>query len=75
MLKSIVQHFVGTSTTFRAKHALVAILTNYPELQKRLQREVDEAIGKETPRLADKEKMPYTEAVSFRIFSLLNSLF
>ena len=74
-MKSIVQHFVGTSTTFRATHALVAILTNYPELQKQLQREVDEAIGGETPRLADKEKMPYTEAVSFRIFPLLNSLF
>ena len=69
------QHFVGTSTTFRATHALVAILTNNPELQKRLQREVDEAIGEETPRLADKEKMPYMEAVSFRIFPLLISLF
>ena len=68
------QHFVGTSTTFRATHALVAILANYPELQKRLQREVDKAIGEETPRLADKEKMAYTEAVSFVIFSLLNSL-
>ena len=48
--------FVGTATTFRATHAFVAILTNNPELQKRLQREVDDAIGEETPRLVDKEK-------------------
>ena len=53
----------GTGTTFRATHSFVAILTNNPELQKRLQQEVDEAVGDETPRLADKEKMPYMEAV------------
>ena len=54
----------GTGTTFRATHSFVAILTNNPELQKRLQQEVDEAVGDETARLADKEKMPYMEAVS-----------
>ena len=70
-LKSIVQHIVGTSTTFRATHALVAILTNNSKLQKRLQREVDDAIGEETPRLVDKEKMPYMEAVKFEIFPQL----
>ena len=53
----------GTGTTFRATHSFVAILTNNPDLQKRLQQEVDEAVGDETPRLADKEKMPYMEAV------------
>ena len=74
-LKNIAQHIAGTSTTFRATHALVAILTNSPELQKRLQREVDNAIGEETPRLADKEKMPYTEAVRFEIFTHLNYFF
>ena len=67
--------FTGTATTFRATHAYVAILTNNPDLQKRLQREVDEAIGEETPRLADKEKMPYMEAVRFRILPLLNISF
>ena len=60
--KLIVQ-FLGTGTTYRATHSFVAILTNNPELQKRLQQEVDEAVGDETPRLADKEKMPYLEAV------------
>ena len=55
--------FSGTATTFRATHSFVAILTNNPELQTRLQQEVDEAVGDETPRLADKEKMPYMEAV------------
>ena len=50
-------------TTYRATHSFVAILTNKPELQKRLQQEVDEAVGDETPRLTDKDKMPYMEAV------------
>ena len=67
--------FAGTATTYRATHAFVAILTNSPQLQKRLQREVDEAIGEEVPRLADKEKMPYIEAVRFEIFPLLNIYF
>ena len=67
--------FAGTATTYRATHAFVAILTNSPQLQKRLQREVDEAIGEEVPRLADKEKMPYMEAVRFEIFPLLNIFF
>ena len=56
---------LGTGTTFRATHSFVAILTNKPELQKRLQQEVDKAVGDETPRLADKDKMPYMEAVRF----------
>ena len=60
----LLAYVLGTGTTFRATHSFVAILTNNPELQKRLQQEVDEAVGDETPRLADKEKMPYMEAVS-----------
>ena len=52
----------GTSTTLRAIQAFVAILTNHPELQIRLQAEVDTAAGN-TPRLSDKHKMPLIEAV------------
>ena len=59
------QQISGTGTTFRATYSFVAILTNNPELQKRLQQEVDETVGDETPRLADKEKMPYMEAVCY----------
>ena len=59
----------GTTTTFTATRSFVAILTNKPELQKRLQQEVDEAVGDETPRLSDKDKMPYMEAVSFYFIS------
>ena len=44
-------------------HAFVAILTNNPELQKRLQDEADGASGDEAARLAHKEKMPLMEAV------------
>ena len=57
----------GTATTFRAMHAFVAILTNNPELQTRLQAEADGAVGGEAARLADKEKMPLMEAVSSQL--------
>ena len=63
---------LGTATTFRATHAFLAILTNNPELQTRLQKEVDEAVGDETPRLVHKEKMPYMEAVRSLLLCLLD---
>ena len=44
-------------------HAFVAILTNNPELQRRLQDEADGAAGDEAARLVHKEKMPLMEAV------------
>ena len=63
VIYKLIALLLGTGTTYRATHSFVAILTNNRELQKRLQQEVDEAVGDETPRLADKEKMPYMEAV------------
>ncbi len=54
----------GTVTTFRTTHSFVAIITNYPELQKKLQGVIDEAIGTRQPRLDDMEKIPYLHAVS-----------
>ncbi len=39
-------------------------MVNKPDIQKRLQRVIDDTIGTRQPRLADKEKMPLVEAVS-----------
>ena len=56
--------FTGTGTTYRATHAFVGILANDLELQSKLQKAVDDAIGARQPRLADKERIPLIEAVN-----------
>ena len=47
------------------RHAFVAILTNHLKLQAKLQEAVGGAIGSTPRRLADKEKIPFMEAVGF----------
>ncbi len=42
-------------------------MANHPEIQTRMQREIDEKIGEAEPRLKDKEEMPYTNAVCFNV--------
>ena len=56
--------FPGMVTTSRAMYSLIAILTEHPVIQAKLQQEVDETIGARKPRLKDRPNMPYTEAVS-----------
>ncbi len=43
--------------------ALIAIMANHPEIQTRMQREIDEKIGDAEPRLKDRAKMHYVNAV------------
>ncbi|CAH1796245.1 unnamed protein product [Owenia fusiformis] len=53
----------GVDTTTSAVTGMLLILMNYPEVQTKLQREIDGVIGTERPpSLADKSKMAYTEA-------------
>ncbi|XP_065545066.1 cytochrome P450 1A4-like [Lathamus discolor] len=41
----------------------------YPDIQKRIQRELDQAIGRERrPRLSDRGALPYTEAFILEVF-------
>ncbi len=53
----------GVVTTQRMTYTILAILAdpNHADVAKTMQKEIDTNIGKETPRLADKHKLPYTE--------------
>uniref|UniRef100_V9KF20 Cytochrome P450 1A n=1 Tax=Callorhinchus milii TaxID=7868 RepID=V9KF20_CALMI len=47
----------------------VMYLVLYPDLQKRLQDEIDEKIGKDrSPRLSDRSRLPYTDAFILETF-------
>uniref|UniRef100_A0A8B9SEK4 Cytochrome P450 1A n=1 Tax=Apteryx owenii TaxID=8824 RepID=A0A8B9SEK4_APTOW len=44
-------------------------LVTYPDIQKRIQEELDQTIGRErTPRLSDRGTLPYTEAFILEVF-------
>ncbi|XP_077862993.1 cytochrome P450 1A5-like [Saccoglossus kowalevskii] len=54
----------GLDTTINALNWAVAYLTYYPDVQSKVQREIDDVIGDDRlPLLSDKGKLPYCEAV------------
>ena len=55
--------FLGVITTVGATYAFLSLMTLYPDKQRKLQQEVDDVIGGRLPRLADRPKMHYMEAV------------
>ncbi|NP_001085210.1 cytochrome P450 family 2 subfamily E member 1 L homeolog [Xenopus laevis] len=58
-----------TSTTLRWG---LLFMMKYPEVQKKVQDEIDRVIGSAQPRLAHRKQMPYTEAVIHEIQRLGN---
>ncbi|XP_012938832.1 cytochrome P450 1A5 [Aplysia californica] len=55
--------------------SLFLVLIHHPEVQRRIQREVDEVVGRgRRPRVDDRPSMPYTEATVLEIFRYASNL-
>ena len=57
----------GVTTMQRITYTILAILAdpNHADIVRKMHKEIQTNIGRETPRLADKHKLPYVEAVIF----------
>ena len=53
----------GSETTQTALRWMLVLMLNYPKVQSRCHKEIDDIIGSRLPTLADRENMPWVEAV------------
>jgi len=53
----------GSETTSAILTFAFNYLTRFPEMQNKVQEEIDQVIGSRTPELVDRASMPYTDAV------------
>uniref|UniRef100_A0A8C6QN79 Cytochrome P450 2J6 n=1 Tax=Nannospalax galili TaxID=1026970 RepID=A0A8C6QN79_NANGA len=65
--------FAGTETTSTTLRWALLYMALYPEVQEKVQTEIDSVIGQERqPSLADRESMPYTNAVVHEVLRMGN---
>ncbi|XP_066987986.1 cytochrome P450 2L1-like [Macrobrachium rosenbergii] len=58
----------GSETTSSTIRWLIALLATHPEIQRKMQKEIDEVVPRDTlPSLQDKDRLPYTEAVLLEV--------
>ncbi len=68
------KNFLGLSSITEGLLSLIGILANHPEVQTRMQREIDHVLGEAEPRLEHRDKLHYVNAVclySAIVFSIL----
>ncbi|XP_070541889.1 steroid 17-alpha-hydroxylase/17,20 lyase-like isoform X1 [Ptychodera flava] len=54
----------GTDTTGNSLYWAIAYMVNYPDVQVKVQEEIDDVIGHDRyPKLSDRQEMPYCDAV------------
>ncbi|XP_072014876.1 cytochrome P450 2J4-like [Amphiura filiformis] len=69
-LVAVVHDFflAGTETTSTTLRWALLYMLKYPDVQKRVQEEIDSVVGRDRlPKLSDKSNLPYTEAVIHEI--------
>lgn len=58
----------GSHTTSSTMRWMVALLATHPEVQKKMQSEIDSVVPRDRPpSIQDREKLPYTEAVLLEV--------
>ncbi|XP_070574469.1 steroid 17-alpha-hydroxylase/17,20 lyase-like [Ptychodera flava] len=60
----------GIDTTINTMNWCVAYMVNYPDVQTKVQEEIDDVIGQRLPLLTDKNKLPYCDAVIHEIMRI-----
>ncbi len=58
----------GSETTVTTIRWAILYMMGYPEIQRKIQKEIDDAVGRDRlPNFSDKDQMPYTEATIMEV--------
>ncbi|XP_029451958.1 cytochrome P450 2K6-like isoform X2 [Rhinatrema bivittatum] len=68
-LTSVVRNLfiAGTETTSTTLNWALLLMMKYPEIQEKVQKEIERVIGSSQPRIDHRKQMPYTDAVIHEI--------
>lgn len=61
-------------TTSNSLSFAVLFMIKYPEVQRRVQTEIEQVLGDKRPSVFDRSKLPYTEATMWEVLRIANVL-